>query len=76
MARMVNVRREVERVIRVLERGGLNGRENGKVLVKKRVFRVRVGEQENESEVAIISFRYFRKMLSYVGHREYLLSTS
>lgn len=58
---MAKVRREVERVIRVLEKGGLNGRENGKVLVKKRVFRVRVGEQEKESVVAIISFRYFPK---------------
>jgi hypothetical protein len=54
------VRRGGEREIRVLverDRGREKERENGKVLVKKRVFRVSVGEQqERESEVAMAWF--------------------
>jgi hypothetical protein len=57
------VRRGGEREIRVLverDRGREKERENGKVLVKKRVFRVSVGEQqERESEVAMAWFIAF-----------------
>lgn len=56
-ARTAKVRRGGEREVRVLverEGGRVKERENGKVLVKKRVFRVSKGEeQERESEVAI-----------------------
>jgi hypothetical protein len=62
-ARTAKVRRGGEREIRVLverDRGREKERENGKVLVKKRVFRVRVGEQqERESEVAMAWFITF-----------------
>lgn len=59
-ARTAKVRWGGEREIRVLVergRGVEKERENGKVLVKKRVLRVRVGEQqERESGVAIAWF--------------------